>query len=191
MTRNLVVHYKRTTYLVEPNDETKSLAGSKRQVEVHEDADGRVEIRYEGRSLPYSDYGQQAIVPTGEIVENKRLGAVLALVQQDQQRRDTERLGSPRITLRQKERIRATRAGAKRPEDREGRAASDRPLCDEGSDGLTAMSEFLARFTAEQKAKRKRHNDVTNQRKREREMAAALARTGGQREGSVPSGGRE
>jgi hypothetical protein len=30
-----VVHYKRKTYLVKPTGDTRALAGSKRQVEVH------------------------------------------------------------------------------------------------------------------------------------------------------------
>jgi hypothetical protein len=78
-----VVHYKRVTYLIEPNDETRVLAGSKRQVEVHEDADGRVDIRHEGRSLPYSVYDKQPLVAAGDVVENKRLGAALAFIQRD------------------------------------------------------------------------------------------------------------
>jgi hypothetical protein len=81
MSRDLVVHYKRVTYLVQPNDETRRLAGNKRQVDVLERIDGTVEIRHQGRSLPYLIHEQQPQVSQGEVVENKRLGAVLAAIQ--------------------------------------------------------------------------------------------------------------
>ena len=48
MTRNLVVHFRRLTYLIVPSPEALALAG--RRVLVHESADGRVEIRCEGKS---------------------------------------------------------------------------------------------------------------------------------------------
>jgi hypothetical protein len=41
------------------------------------------------------------------------------------------------------------------------------------------MAAFMERFTAEQKARRKKHNDATNQRKRDRELLAAKARAPG------------
>jgi|SRR5450631_1862098 len=41
----------------------------------------RREIQYEGRPLPYSVYDQHPTIPQGEIVENKRLGAVLGMIQ--------------------------------------------------------------------------------------------------------------
>jgi len=34
------------------------------------------------------------------------------------------------------------------------------------------MAEFFAKFTAEQKARRKKYNDISNQRKRDRELLA-------------------
>ena len=47
-----------------------------------------------------------------DIVANKRLGAVLAQIQKNQQERDRARLASRKLTLRQKERIRAAKARA-------------------------------------------------------------------------------
>ena len=41
------------------------------------------------------------------------------------------------------------------------------------------MAAFMDRFSAEQKAKRKRSNDLSNQRKRDRELLAAKARVSG------------
>ena len=176
MSRNLVVHYKRVTYLIEPNAETKLLAGAKRGVEVLEDADGRVEIRHEGCSLPYSIYDNQPLVNAGEVVENKRLGAALAFIQCDQARRDSARLGSPKITLRQKERIRIARAAAEAPDKRDGRVMDNSGPLGHGTDRDAVMTEFFDRFRAEQKAKTKRQNDASKERRRARELAAALAR---------------
>ena len=51
MTRNLTVHFKRRVYLVTPNPETLPLGG--REVTVHQWEDGMVEIRCEGRILPF------------------------------------------------------------------------------------------------------------------------------------------
>ena len=52
-------------------------------------------------------------VAAGAIVENKRLGAVLAVIQAAQDQRDQTRLASKKLTIRQKDRIRA--AGQARP----------------------------------------------------------------------------
>ena len=79
MTRNLTVHFKRVTYLVEPGPETLPLGG--KRVIVREWEDGRVEIQCAGRTLPYSIFDKNPHVAAGAIVENKRLGAVLAVIQ--------------------------------------------------------------------------------------------------------------
>jgi hypothetical protein len=196
MTRNLVVHFRRLTYLIVPSPEALALAG--RRVLIHESADSRVEIRYAGHLLPYTVLEKQPLVVPGEIVENKRLGAVLSVIHAGQEERDARRLASKKLTLRQKERIRETRAqagctpnvgqstspvlvqadgaGAARPPstrpDRLAQAFSATQL----SEGCSSvMADFMARFTAEQKAKRKKYNDVANQRKRDRELLAAMA----------------
>lgn len=162
MSRNLVVHYRRTTYLIEPTAETRPLAGSKRRVDVHENADGSVDIRYEGRSLPFTVYEKQPLITAGDIVENKRLGGALEAVKSYQERRDQARLSSGKLSLRGKDRLRAARTAA-------GVAASPAP-------DSSPAADYIASFIAEQTAKQKRRNDVTNQRKRDRELAAALNR---------------
>jgi len=110
MSRDLVVHYKRSTYLIRPTDETRAFTVAKRQVDSLENASGVVEIRHEGRSLPYSVYDQQPIIAPGEIVENKRLGAALAVIRTIQDGRDAARLASRKVSLRAKDRIREARA---------------------------------------------------------------------------------
>jgi hypothetical protein len=197
MTRNLVVHFKRLTYLIVPSPVALTLAG--RRVLVHESADGGVEIRCEGNLLPYSVMDQQTLVVPGEIVENKRLGAVLSLIRAGQDERDQRRLASKKLTLRQKERLREAPATVHRSPNAAPEAAiapsiafavptppasTDRlvqalsatqPLDGRGE----AMAAFMERFSAEQKARRKKHNDPTNQRKRDRELLVAKARAPG------------
>ena len=60
-----------------------------KMVEVYDFPDGRLEIRWKGRSLPYSAFDKLQRVSHAAIVENKRLGEVLAWIkeQQDQQPR--------------------------------------------------------------------------------------------------------
>ena len=115
LTRNLTLHYKRVIYLVEPGPETLRLAGER--CRVHEAADGGIEIFHAGRLLPSrAFFDKNPHVAQGAIVANKRLGAVLAKIQADQQQRDRDRLGrGSKLTLRQKERIRAAQAEASAP----------------------------------------------------------------------------
>ena len=80
-------------------------------------------------------------------MENKRLGAVLSVIQASQVARDKKHLASKKVTLREKERIGAALLKA--------RAAEPSTV----PEGLSAMTSFLERFEAEQKARRKVHND--------------------------------
>ena len=110
MTRNLLVHFKRSAYLITPGPETNALAG--KRVRVHEWADGRIEIHCNGRTLPFTAFDKNPVVTQAAVVENKRLDAVLAFIQAGQAERDLKRLASKTLTLRQKERIKLARAGA-------------------------------------------------------------------------------
>jgi len=148
MSRNLVVHFKRVTYLVEPGPETLPFGG--KRVRVFEWEDGRVEIRCEGRLLPASPFDKNRCVDQGAIVENKRLGAVLSVMQASQLQRDQARLRSKKVTLREKERIVAAHVAA-----RPSTPSADSAV----PDGLNEVSSFLQRFEAEQKARKKAHND--------------------------------
>ena len=80
---------------------------------MHEHEDGRIELRHQGQLLPCRVFvDPERRVRQADIVANKRLGAVLAQIQKEQQQRDRERLASPKLALRQKERIRASRKRA-------------------------------------------------------------------------------
>ena len=82
---------------------------------MHAYADGRLEMRHEGQRLPCTAFEQQRRVTHGDIVSNKRLGAVLAKIQADQRTRDERFLASTHHTLREKQRIRTARAQADAP----------------------------------------------------------------------------
>ena len=86
--------------------------GGGRRCRVHAYIDGRIELRFEGRNLPFRTFDEPNRVTQSDIVSNKRLGAVLSKIQADQRSRDAERLANSKHSLRQKERIRATRARA-------------------------------------------------------------------------------
>jgi hypothetical protein len=113
MSRDLVVHFKRRAHLVSPTSETLPLGG--KAVRVHEWEDGCVELHCEGRVLPYSIFDKNPIVSQGAIVENKRLGAVLAAIQVQQVQRDHALLASRKLSLRKKERLRQARERAEVP----------------------------------------------------------------------------
>ena len=113
LSRNLTINYKRVMYLVEPNPDTRLLAGQR--CRVHEHADGRVEIRHANKTLASSIFfDKNPRVAQGAIVTNKRLGAALSKIRSDQLERDRHRLARRSLTNRQKDRIRnaATRADA-------------------------------------------------------------------------------
>jgi hypothetical protein len=138
---SLTAHFKRVTYLVEPGPETLPLGG--KRVQVREWEDGRVEIQCEDQTLPYSIFDKNPHVAAGAIVENKRLGALLAVIQAGQGQRDQTRLASRKLTLRQKDRIRA--AG------KAGRAPGPSP----SSAGTGAVAAFLDQFEKDQRERTK------------------------------------
>ena len=102
---DLVVHYKRRLYCLEPSHEAKRLA--RKQCTVHEWLDGTVEIRCEGHTLPFACFDKDWRESQTPIVPNKRLDASVQWSLEKQKKRlATEKL-SDRITKREKERIRA------------------------------------------------------------------------------------
>lgn len=113
ISKELTLHYRRGVYVIEPGSATLGLRGQR--CRVHEYADGRLELRHGGRSLPFRVFDESRRVTQAKIVSHKRLGAVLAKIQADQQQRDQERLASKKVTLRQKPRIRSARAQADTP----------------------------------------------------------------------------
>jgi hypothetical protein len=106
LSRNLTFRYNRVTYIVEPGPETLPLMGER--CRVYEYEDGRVEVRHKDTPLPFRVFfDKNPHVTQGAIVDDKRLGAVLSKIRRDQQERDRKRLASRRLTMRQKDQIRA------------------------------------------------------------------------------------
>ena len=57
-----------------------------KMVEIYDFPDGRLEVRWKGRPLPYSVFDKLQRVSHAAIVENKRLGEVLAWIKEQQDR---------------------------------------------------------------------------------------------------------
>lgn len=118
---------------------------------------------------------------------------MLALIHTGQEERDQRRLASPKLTLRQKVRLREARAHAHRPPNQTATASAPRP--DRLAQALSAtlpidrsggkLAAFMATFAAEQKAKQKKSSAVGNQGKRDRELLAARARANDIQSGSL------
>jgi hypothetical protein len=79
--------YSRMKLTLKPDGIAVRLRG--KMVDIYDFPDGRLEVRWKGRSLPYSAFDKLQRVSHAAIVENKRLGEILAWIkeQQDQQPR--------------------------------------------------------------------------------------------------------
>jgi hypothetical protein len=79
----LTLQYDKTIYLLPDMPVRRRLI--RNYIEFYEYPDGRIELRADGTALPYTVYDHFPEVNQGAIVENKRLGYVLAIAQQVQQ----------------------------------------------------------------------------------------------------------
>jgi hypothetical protein len=68
---------------------TRPLA--RQRVTVIDDPDGRLAIKHKGRDLPYRVFDKRQRVNQAAIVENKRLGPVLAYIAERQKELDLNR----------------------------------------------------------------------------------------------------
>ena len=82
VTHNLTLHYDRMMLLLDPTPFARGLV--RKQVEVVNYPDGRFVVQFEGTALPFKVFDKIRTVEPGTIVENKRLGAALALVKEQQ-----------------------------------------------------------------------------------------------------------
>jgi transposase len=79
---SLTLHYDKMLLLLEPNEATRRLA--RKRVTVVNYPDGRFAIRHRGRDLPFRVFDKLRRVEQAAIVENERLGAVLARIRERQ-----------------------------------------------------------------------------------------------------------
>lgn len=90
VTKSLTLQYDKVIYLLENTSENEKLIS--KNIMVHDYPNGHIDIKYLGQSLNYSIFDKLARINQGEIVENKRLGAVLKLAMEEQERLESEKL---------------------------------------------------------------------------------------------------
>jgi hypothetical protein len=107
--QQLTLSYERKRIILVENETTAGLAGQ--YVDTYAFADGRLEVRWKGLSLPFTVFDKDQRVTHAAIVENKRLGEVLAFIksQQDQRPPPRPKTNSERIGYRKKGRTSAGR----------------------------------------------------------------------------------
>jgi hypothetical protein len=84
VSHQLVVNYSRVKLTLKPEGLAVRLRG--KMVEIYDFPDGRLEVRWKGKSLPYSAFDKLQRVSHAAIVENKRLGENLAWIKEQQDR---------------------------------------------------------------------------------------------------------
>ncbi len=98
----LTLQYDKVLFILEPTDQAKPAPGSEqgaaigKRLTVIDYPDGRLAIRYRGVELAYRTFDKLRQVDQGAIVENKRLGAALAFIREEQLRREPLRRSGPR-----------------------------------------------------------------------------------------------
>src|SRR6202167_543559 len=80
VSHQLVVNYSRMKLTLKPKGIAIRLRG--KMVDIYDFPDGRLEVRWKGRSLPYSAFDKLQRVSHAAIVENKRLGEILAWIKE-------------------------------------------------------------------------------------------------------------
>jgi hypothetical protein len=78
----LTLAYDRKQIILERNDFSEGLGGQ--YVDLYDFQDGRLEVRFKGRVLPYRVFNKDQRVSHTAIVENKRLGHALAVIKAQQ-----------------------------------------------------------------------------------------------------------
>ena len=133
--QQLTLSYERKRIILVENETTAGLAGQ--YVDTYAFADGRLEVRWKGLSLPFTVFDKDQRVTHAAIVENKRLGEVLAFIksQQDQRPPPRPKTNSERIGYRKKGRTSPGRKSFvdRMVERRQSRAA-------DGSVGVAGLS---------------------------------------------------
>jgi hypothetical protein len=94
LSQALTLQYNKVIFILEPSEQAKAAIG--KRVTVVDYPDGRLAIRYRGVHLAYRTFDKLRQVSQATIVENKQLGAALALIREQQLRREPERRSGPR-----------------------------------------------------------------------------------------------
>ena len=102
--QQLTFSYERKRIMLEETEVTRGLVGQ--YVETYAFADGRLEVRWKGMSLPYRVFDKDQRVTHAAITENKRLGEVLAFIKERQ-----DQPSPPKVKTNSEDRLQA--AGSK------------------------------------------------------------------------------
>jgi hypothetical protein len=89
LSRALTLQYDKVLFILEPSEQAKAAIG--KRVTVVDYPDGRLAILYKGLQLAYRVFDKIQQVDQAAIIENKRLGAALAFIREQQLRREPER----------------------------------------------------------------------------------------------------
>jgi hypothetical protein len=89
VSNNLTLQYDKILFMLEPSPLTRPLA--RQRVTVIDYPDGTLAIKHCGMSLPYRIFDKLQKVDQAAIVENKRLGSVLAYIAEQQAERENTR----------------------------------------------------------------------------------------------------
>lgn len=91
VSQNLTLQYDKMLFILEPTPATRPLA--RQRVTIYDYPDGRFAIRHQGLDLPYRTFDKLQQVDQAAIVENKRLGPVLAYIAERQKELTMKRSG--------------------------------------------------------------------------------------------------
>ncbi len=94
LSRALTLQYDKVIFIPEPSEPAKTAIG--KRVTVVDYPDGRLSIRFKGVELAYHTFDKIRHVDQGAIADNKQLGAVLAMIHDEQLRRAPEHRSGPR-----------------------------------------------------------------------------------------------
>jgi transposase len=94
LSRALTLQYDKVLFILEPSEQAKAAIG--KRVSVMDYPDGRLSIRHNGVELAYRTFDKIRQIDQGAIADNKRLGAVLAMIRDEQLRRGPEGRSGPR-----------------------------------------------------------------------------------------------
>lgn len=98
VSQQLTLQHEKRIYLLADTPANQALIH--RYIDFWEYPDGQLEIRADGRSLPYERYDRLSVVENAAVVENKRLGRALEVAQAMQAQRDDWRRSSASRTHR-------------------------------------------------------------------------------------------
>jgi hypothetical protein len=82
----LTFSFERKRIMLQETEVTRGLVG--RYVETYAYADGRLDVRWKGYSLPYTVFNKDQRVTHAAITDNKRLGDVLTYIKERQDQQD-------------------------------------------------------------------------------------------------------